>query len=87
MGGGDPRSETELDSIDPWVRCWLTDRSDVPETEKSSERPRGEDADVSRMEKKRLGMVRKEGPGSLSFVAKDITDITALPRTSEDDIE
>jgi hypothetical protein len=32
-------------------------------------------------------MFRKEGPGSLSFVAKDITDITALARTSEDDIE
>jgi hypothetical protein len=69
------------------VRWWLTDRSDVPETEKSSEKPRGEDAEGSRIEKKRLGMGRKEeGPGSLSFVAKDITDIAVL-RTSEDDIE
>jgi hypothetical protein len=68
------------------VRWWLTERSDVPEAEKSSEKPRGEDAEGSRIEKKRLGMVRKEGPGSLSFVAKDITDIAAL-RTSEEDIE
>jgi len=46
--------------------------------EKSSGSPSGDDENVSRMELNRLGRVRKEEPGSLSFVAKDITDIAAL---------
>jgi hypothetical protein len=54
--------------------------------EKSSRCPSGDEPGASRIALKWLDR-RKERLGSLSFVAKDMTDITVLLRASEDDIE
>lgn len=70
----DPSTEKELD--------------ERPDGEKSSKEVRREDRDVRELIPNMLGWCRRrEGPGSLSIVAKEIEDTRLRLFTSDEDIE
>jgi hypothetical protein len=96
IGGGETLPDSGVTGLtEAWVRkscasCPSNENEfdERAEEGKSSNDVRREDVEVILLMPNRLGRFRnRDGPGSLSTVAKDIDDIRPMLCTSEDDIE